>query len=83
MTEHGIIPGPFFTSEHWRGPLSPYVHDLVSKPGGVLLLAVTVEPTRRNYPHVAFAVFDAQECAALRRAIESCRKKRQKANTTA
>jgi hypothetical protein len=33
-----------------------------------LLLAVTVEPDRRNYPDVAFAVLDAAERQALRRA---------------
>ena len=54
------------------------VADLVSKPGGVLLIAITVEPSRRNYPEVSFALFDAAERAALRRALETCRKKRQK-----
>jgi hypothetical protein len=76
----GIVPGWFFTSEQWRGTLAPYVADLVSKPGGVLLVAVTVEPSRRNYPEVSFAVFDAAERAALRRALERCRKQREKSH---
>ena len=59
-----------------EGQLAPYVDDLASKPGGVLLLAVTIEPTRQNYPDVAFAVFDAAERAALRRALEAARKRR-------
>ena len=53
---HNLVPGCFFNLHQWRGQLAPYVEDLVSKPGGVLLLAVTVEPKRRNYPDVAFAV---------------------------
>lgn len=63
-----LIPGAFLNLHQWRGPLAPYVHDLISKPRGVLLLAVTVEPDRRNYPDVAFAVLDAAERQALRRA---------------
>jgi hypothetical protein len=73
---HGIIPGWFFTAEQWRGTLASYVDRLVSKPGGVLLISVTVEPTTRNYPDVAFAVFDAGERKALRRAIEAQRSNR-------
>ena len=72
---HNLIPG-WFTREQWRGQLAPYVDDLVSKPGGVLLLAVTIEPERQNYPDLAFAVFDATERKALRRALERCRRKR-------
>jgi hypothetical protein len=59
MTDHYLIPDSFFTREQWRGPLAPCIDDLISKPGGCLLTAVTVEPMARNYPEVAFAVFDA------------------------
>jgi hypothetical protein len=74
----GIIPGSFFTPEQWRGPMAPYVDDLFSKPGGLLLISVTVEPERRNYPSVAFGVFDATERKSLRTALEKARRKRQK-----
>jgi hypothetical protein len=53
------------------------VGELVQKPGGVLLVAVTVEPERQNYPDVSFAVFDAAERKELRRALEACRNKNQ------
>jgi hypothetical protein len=71
-----LIPG-WFTREQW-GELQPYVQRLISRPGGVLLLAVTVEPIARNYPEVAFAVFNAAERQALRRALEQCRRRREK-----
>ena len=58
MSEHCLNPGDFFTPEQWRGPLAPYVENLVSKPGGLLLIAVEIAPQRRNYPLVSFAVFD-------------------------
>jgi hypothetical protein len=69
-----LIPG-WFTKEQW-GQLKPYVQSLISKPAGVLLLAVTIQPERRNYPEVAFAVFNAGERVALRRALEAARKRR-------
>jgi hypothetical protein len=78
MEPHNLVPGDFFNLHQWRGTLAPYVHDLMDKPGGVLLLAVTVEPIARNYPEVAFGVFDAAERHALRRALERCRRRREK-----
>ena len=74
MPEHHIVPG-WFTREQWA-ELSPHIERLISQPGGVLLIAVDVEPARRNYPAVAFGVFDARERKALKSALESCRKQR-------
>jgi hypothetical protein len=62
----------------WRGPLAPHVARLASMPGGILLVAVEIEPGRQNYPEVSFGVFDAAERQALRRALENARRKRQK-----
>jgi ribosomal protein S12 methylthiotransferase accessory factor YcaO len=73
-TPDHLIPG-WFTPQQWR-ELQPCVERLVSIPGGILLVAVTVEPTRQNYPTVAFGVFDSAERAALRRALEACRRRR-------
>jgi hypothetical protein len=70
----------WFTSTQWR-ELRPCIERLVSKPGGVLLISVEIDPTRRNYPTVAFGVFDAAERQALRRALEAARKKREKTKT--
>jgi hypothetical protein len=75
-----LIPGCFLTREQWAGPLAPDVDRLVSKPGGVLLISVTVQPECPNYPEVSFAVFDAEERKALRRAIEAARRKREKSH---
>ncbi len=63
-----LIPG-WFTKEQW-GQLQPYVQGLISKPGGVLLISVQIDPRRRNYPDVGFGVFDSAERTALRRALE-------------
>ena len=77
---YNLVSGDFFNLHQWRGTLEPYVHDLIKKPGGVLLLAVTVEPIARNYPEVTFAVFNSAERRALHRALETARRKREKAN---
>jgi hypothetical protein len=74
----GLIPG-WFTSQQW-GELAPYIDVLVQNPGGVLLIAVTVEPARRNYPEVTFGVFNAAERKALHRALEAARKRRDKSH---
>jgi hypothetical protein len=81
LTPHNLVPGDFFNLHQWRGTLAPYVQDLIEKPGGVLLLAVTVEPIARNCPEVVFGVFDAAERNALRRALEQCRRKRENRTT--
>jgi hypothetical protein len=80
---HHLIAGWFFTDEQWRGALAPYVDRLVSKPGGVLLIAVDLEPARRNYPTVAFGVFDARERKALKSALEKARRGREKSHQDA
>jgi hypothetical protein len=80
---HNLAPGDFFILHQWRGPLAPYVHDLIQKPGGCLLISVTIQPERQNYPEVAFAVFNAAERQALRRALEACRRRRQKSHDVA
>ena len=72
MTE--LVSG-WFTPQQWR-ELQPCIDRLVSMPGGILLVAVTVEPTRQNYPTVAFGTFDAAERKALRTALERCRRRR-------
>jgi hypothetical protein len=48
-----------------------------------LLLAVTVEPERRNYPEISFGVFDAAERQARRRALEATWRKREKSHDVA
>jgi hypothetical protein len=83
MSKHCLIPGSFFTSEQWHGPLASHVERLVARPGGVLLVCVEVAPNSRNYLSVSFGVFDANERKALRAALEGCRLKRQKMNERA
>jgi hypothetical protein len=46
-TPDHIIPD-WFTREQWR-ELAPYVHDLISKQGGVLLISVEVA-LPKSYP---------------------------------
>jgi hypothetical protein len=82
VSHHYLIPGSFFTSEQWHGPLASHVERLVARPGGILLVSVEVAPNRRNYPSVSFGVFDANERKALRVALERCRVKRQKIKRT-
>lgn len=76
MSEHFLIPGDFFTREQWRGPLAPFIDDVITKPGGVLIVAVEVAPRVRNYPSVTFGVFDSDERAALKTALTKLRKRR-------
>jgi hypothetical protein len=73
----GLIPGSFFTQEQWRGPLAPYVADLIKRPGGILLIAFDIDPTRRNYPRTSFAVFNKEEHTDLRACLVKCQKKRE------
>ena len=49
-----------------------------SPPGGCLIIAIDL-PANQNLPNVAWAVFSKTERAALRRAILSANRKRQKA----
>jgi hypothetical protein len=72
-----LVPN-WFTREQWA-ELSPHIERLISQPGGVLLISVDVEPARRNYPIVAFGVFNARERKALKSALESCRRRRDSA----
>lgn len=78
-SEKGLVPG-WFSPQQWR-ELQPHVERLVSMPSRILLVAVTVEPTRQNFPDVAFGVFDAAERVALRRALEAARRKRAKSHS--
>jgi hypothetical protein len=49
-----------------------------SPPGGCLIIAIDL-PANQNFPIVAWAVFSRTERAALRRAILSANRRRQKA----
>jgi hypothetical protein len=72
-----LVEGDFFTKEQWRGPMAPFIADLIDRPGGVLLLAVAIDPKIQNYPTVGFAVFSQEERADLRAWLLKCRKKRE------
>jgi hypothetical protein len=78
---HHLVPG-WFSCQQWA-ELSPHIDRLISQPGGILLIAVDVEPDRRNYPTVAFGVFDAEERKALKSALQSCRRGREKSRQNA
>jgi hypothetical protein len=78
MSGHNLIPA-WFSSQQWA-ELSPFIERLISQPGGVMLISVTVDPSTRNYPEVGFAVFCAQERKALKVALTSCRRKREKSH---
>ena len=58
--------------------LKPWLIALENQPGGCLIIAIDL-PTNQNFPNVAWAVFSKTERAALRRAILSANRKRQKA----
>jgi len=74
-----LVEGNFFTKEQWRGPMAPFIADLINRPGGVLLVAVAIDPQIQNYPTVGFAVFSQEERADLRAWLLKCRKKREAA----
>jgi hypothetical protein len=59
--------------------LKPWLNALKkSPPGGCLIIAIDL-PANQNFPIVAWAVFSKTKRTALRRAILSANRKRQKA----
>jgi hypothetical protein len=74
MSDHHIIPG-WFTPKQWA-ELQPLVARLASEPGGVLLISVDVNPSRRNCPDVAFASFSPEERLIIQRALANIQRRR-------
>ena len=59
--------------------LKPSLEKLEANPGSVVLIAVELAESHCNFARCSWGWFSGQERKALRRALETARRKRQKA----